>query len=469
MTKRWGIGVIGALMGAVVLGALWLAWRPAPLVGVLEASGRIEGDQAAVGPKIAGKVARISVREGDRLEAGALIAELASDQVQAQLDRAEHGLHTVREQLGEAQARVDSVQRQLEAAEIAVTLAERESRARIGEAEAALGTTRARLGSAQRQAEAAVIAVSLAEQESRARIGEAEAALGAAQAQVRQAEADLDKAAKDHARSRELFARELIAAQQLDQARTAEAVARATVEAARKQVGRSEEILEGARASRVAVELRRKDVETAAEAVEAARKQAVQAEETLRLAQASQVAVELRRKEAQTAAERVREARATVGTLRAQIQSADAEVTLARANLADTRVLAPFAGTVLKKLVESGEVVAAGTPLVTLLDLSKLHAKVYVAERDLGTVKVGDPGRVYTDAFPRRYFDATVVEVAQQAEFTPRDVHMKDERVKQVFAVKLAIRNPEGVLKPGMPVDTRIRWSPGAPWGDGLP
>jgi HlyD family secretion protein len=46
---------------------------------------------------------------------------------------------------------------------------------------------------------------------------------------------------------------------------------------------------------------------------------------------------------------------------------------------------------------------------------------------------------------------------------------MKDERVKQVFAVKLAIRNPEGVLKPGMPVDTRIRWSPGAPWGDGLP
>jgi HlyD family secretion protein len=185
--------------------------------------------------------------------------------------------------------------------------------------------------------------------------------------------------------------------------------------------------------------------------------------------QASRLAVDLRRKEAQTAAERVREARATINTLQAQIQSAEAGVTLARANLADTRVVAPFAGTVLKKLVEAGEVVAAGTPLVTLVDLSKLHAKVYVAEGDLGKVKAGDAGRVYTDAFPRRAFEATVTEIAQQAEFTPRDVHMKDERVKQVFAVKLAIRNPDGALKPGMPVDARIRWSPAAPWGDGLP
>ena len=468
MTKRWPIG-LGALVGALALGGMWLAWRPTPLEGVLETSGRIEGDQAAVGPKVGGKLVRVAVREGDRLEAGALIAELASDQVRAELERAEHGLHTAQEQLVEAQARVDSIQRQAEAAEIAVTLAEQESRARIGEAEAGLGTARARLGSAQRQAEAAEIAVSLADRESRARIGEAEAALGAGQAQVRQAEADLDKAAKDYARYRELFARELIAAQQLDQARAVEEVARASVDAARKQVSRAEEILEGARASRVAVELRRKEVQTAAEGVEAARKQVVQAEETLRLVGASRVTVELRRKEAQAAAERVREGRAKIGTLRAQLQSAEAGVTLARANLADTRVAAPFAGTVLKKLVEAGEVVAAGTPLVTLVDLSKLHAKVYVAERDLGKVRVGDPGRVYTDAFPRRYFDATVGEVAQQAEFTPRDVHMKDERVKQVFAVKLAIRNPEGALKPGMPADARIRWRPEAPWGDGLP
>ena len=63
---------------------------------------------------------------------------------------------------------------------------------------------------------------------------------------------------------------------------------------------------------------------------------------------------------------------------------------------------------------------------------------------------------------------ARLAEVSQQAEFTPRDVHMKDERVKLVFAVKLAIQNPQGILKPGMPVDARLRWDPEVPWGDGL-
>jgi HlyD family secretion protein len=113
-------------------------------------------------------------------------------------------------------------------------------------------------------------------------------------------------------------------------------------------------------------------------------------------------------------------------------------------------------------------VVAAGTPLITLVDLAQLHAKVYMAEQDLGKVKVGNAARVYADAFPTQYFEATVAQVAQQAEFTPRDIHMRDERVKLVFAVKLAIDNPQGVLKPGMPVDARIRWNPQADWSDGM-
>jgi len=89
---------------------------------------------------------------------------------------------------------------------------------------------------------------------------------------LREAEANLERAEKDHARYRELFARELIAAQQLDQAKAA-AVARASTDAARRQVTRAEEVLELARASRVAVALRRKEAETAREHVQAARSQ----------------------------------------------------------------------------------------------------------------------------------------------------------------------------------------------------
>ena len=168
----------------------------------------------------------------------------------------------------------------------------------------------------------------------------------------------------------------------------------------------------------------------------------------------------------EAAAERVGEARAAVEAARAAIQMAMASRAVARANAADTRIVAPFAGTVLKRLVERGEMVAPGTPLVTLVDLGRLHAKVYVAEAELGKVKLGDAARVWTDAVPGRAFAARVVEVAQQAEFTPRDVHTRDERTKLVFAVKLAIDNPDGVLKPGMPVDGQIRWVAEARWPD---
>lgn len=386
-----GLALTAFGLAGLALALWWIAWRPAPGPVALEASGRVEGNQAAVGAKIGGKLVRLLAREGDRVEAGAVIAELAAEQARARLEQAAHVLHTVREELAEAHARVRSAGRQMEAAEIAVTLAERESRARAGEAEAALGV---------------------------------------AQARLREAEAEAERAAKDHARYRQLFDERLIAAQRLDQSKAADAAARAAVEATRKQVA--------------------------------------QAEEALALARASGVATEVRRKEAEAAAERSREAGAAVQTARARVESAEASRRLAEADVTDTRVVAPFAGTVLRKLVEAGEVVAAGTPLVTLVDLSKLHAKVYVAEADIGKVKVGDPARVYTDAFPRRYFEAAVSEVSQQAEFTPRDVHMKDERARQVFAVKLAVRNAGGVLKPGMPVDARIRWSPEAPWGDGL-
>lgn len=140
----------------------------------------------------------------------------------------------------------------------------------------------------------------------------------------------------------------------------------------------------------------------------------------------------------------------------------------AEADVKDTRVLAPFDGTVLQKLVEKGQVVAPGTPLVTFVDLSKLYVKVYIAEKEIGKVQLGNAARVYVDAFPKKYFAAAVSEVAQQAEFTPRDIHMKDERVTLVFAVKLTLDNPQGFLKPGMPADAKIRWEPESPWGDGI-
>lgn len=389
--KHLALCIFGLLIVAGFGVSVYLRSARDPSPAILETGGRIEGDQAAVGAKVGGRILRLPVRQGQTLAAGQLMAQLSSELATAQFQQAEHDLHAAREQLDQARARVAALQQEMEAGEIAVRLAEQESHARIREAEAALGTARARL--------------------------------------VR-AEAYRGRFEKDYLRYRALLADGAIASQAVDQARAAFEASSADETAAGKQV--------------------------------------TQAEESLVLARTTVVALELRRKEVERAKERIKEAQAAVEASRAQIQSAEARQAMAQANVADTSVLAPFNGTVLRNLVEEGEVVAAGTPLITFVDLSKLFVKVYVPERDIGKVKLGNPARVYVDAFPRRFFEGTVSEVSQQAEFTPRDIHMKDERVKLVFAVKLALGNPEGLLKPGMPGDARIRWRPEGPWGDGL-
>ncbi|HSE89314.1 MAG TPA: efflux RND transporter periplasmic adaptor subunit [Candidatus Binatia bacterium] len=384
---------IGLLL-ALVLGAavLWIYWpRTDVLPGILEASGRVEGDQAALGAKVGGRIIRLAIREGQTLKAGDLIAEVSSEQTKAQLQQAEHDLHTGREEADQALASIVVLEREVKAREISVQLAEQESTARIGEAEMALETVRARFP---------------------------------------QAEAERQRTEKDFYRYQELLTKELIASQEVDNARAAFQSAKAAEDVARKQI--------------------------------------TQAEENLKLARTSRIAVELRKKELDQARERLRETTVASRAAKARVQSLEARKVQAEADVKDTRVLAPFEGTVLRKLVEEGQVVAAGTPLVTFVDMLKLYVKVYLPESEIAKVRLGNTARVYVDAFPKKYFEAAVSEVSQQAEFTPRDIHMKDERVKLVFAVKLALKNPQGFLKPGMPADAKIRWKDESLWGDGL-
>jgi HlyD family secretion protein len=289
---------------------------------------------------------------------------------------------------------------------------------------------RARVVSLERELEAGRLAMQQAEENSHAQIGEAQAGLGVARAHLRHAEADLVKSVRDRTRYEQLAVENVISAELLDDARSREEVTESAVEAAREQVSQAEQALNRARTTRTTVALRRK--------------------------------------EAEAIAARLQEAVAAIETARARMQTEEAGVALARANLEDTRVVAPFDGTVLERLVETGEILAPGTPIVTFMDMENLFAKVYVAEREIAKVKLGDPSRLYADGFPDRYFDAVVDRVSQQAEFTPRDIHMPDERTKLVFAIKLAIRDAEGILKPGMPVDARIRWRAGSPWEDGM-
>ena len=148
---------------------------------------------------------------------------------------------------------------------------------------------------------------------------------------------------------------------------------------------------------------------------------------------------------------------AGLSQVRAQWDATQRQVEWLRLQLEKTRILSPASATVLVKGIEPGELATPGQVVAVLVDLSRLELKVYIPERDIGQIRLGSPARVRVDAFPDRHFDATVTKLDQQAQFTPRDIHMPEERVRMVFGVTLAVENEDGVLKPGMPADAWLR------------
>ncbi len=166
----------------------------------------------------------------------------------------------------------------------------------------------------------------------------------------------------------------------------------------------------------------------------------------------------------QAAADQVAVLKARRAEAAAQAQAAGKVLELSRSQLAKTSVAAPITGAVLQRLAEPGEVVAAGQPVAVLADLTRVKLRVFVGERDLGKVRLGAPARIRVDAFPARDFTARVARVDAQAQFTPRDIHMQDERSRTVYGVTLEAPNPQGVLKPGMPADAWILWDARIGW-----
>ncbi len=154
--------------------------------------------------------------------------------------------------------------------------------------------------------------------------------------------------------------------------------------------------------------------------------------------------------------------------LNAQMEAAGATLALAESQRNKLEVAAPLSGTVLIRAVETGEAVAAGQPLALIVDLNRLELKVYVSANHLNRLHLGDEARIRVDGVDRE-FVANVSRIDDFAQFTPRDVHMPDERQRMVYGVTLALDNPDGLLKPGMPADAWIRWDATQQWPASLP
>jgi HlyD family secretion protein len=140
------------------------------------------------------------------------------------------------------------------------------------------------------------------------------------------------------------------------------------------------------------------------------------------------------------------------------VSTAMAAVQEIQARFEDTVIRAPVRATVIEKLVEKGELAAPGTRIATLMDLNDIYVRIFVPETAVGRIRLGDPATVLADAFPSEPFEASVRKIAERAEFTPKDAHVEEERAKLVFAVEVAVKNPDGYLKPGMSVDVTVNW-----------
>ena len=177
------------------------------------------------------------------------------------------------------------------------------------------------------------------------------------------------------------------------------------------------------------------------------------------------------RERVRAAGERVEAARAGVVRLRAgarpqeidaaraRVAAVDAQIATLEEGVRDATVTAPSAGIVTEKLVDAGEIVAPGTPLLVVADLDRAWVNVYVEEPLVPRIKLGQQASIRTDAGGQA-LTGTVTFISPRAEFTPRNVQTAEERSKLVYRVKVTVDNRPGVLKQGMPVDAELMLQP---------
>jgi len=241
-----------------------------------------------------------------------------------------------------------------------------------------------------------------------------------AKAAVDSAQAEYDRAKRDWDRSQPLYKNDDISTAQYDQYRSRWEGAEAALEQAKE---RQSLVLAGPRT----------------EQIEAASAQVERARAAIKLAETNTLEIKRREQE--------------IPLRRAEIERAKANLALIESQLADTIAVSPVDGVVLVKAADVGEVLAAGTTVVTIGDIDHPWLRAYINETDLGRIKLGQKAKVTTDSYSGKEYEGRIGFIAAEAEFTPKQIQTKEERVKLVYRIKIDLANPHHELKSNMPAD----------------
>jgi len=295
---------------------------------------------------------------------------------------------------------------------------EEQERSNVSQAEARALAAQQQIAVLNAQLEESNIGVDQARLDAQGRVSQAEAQVAHAEAQLAQAEADYSQARYDEQRYTTLAKDGDVPERTGKQAETTAEAKAAAVHAARKQV----DVARGA----------------------------------LTMAKANLSNAAMRTSQATAVRKQILQTQSEILAAEAQTEHARAKLREVEADRKDLEVVAPIDGTVATRSAEPGEVVAAGTTLVTLVNLNAVYLRGFIPEGEIGRVRTGQTARVYLDSAPDRALEAIVSRIDPEASFTPENTYFKDDRVKQVVGVKLQLKNGAGYAKPGMPADGEV-------------
>jgi HlyD family secretion protein len=433
--------LVGAAVG-VYFAVNPAAWRQTladldlaePEAGGLMASGFIEAEEITVAPELGGRVIELVAEEGDEVEAGKVLVRLDGVLLEAQIEATRAGLDVAR--AGLAQALAGARPEQVRQAEVALVQAEV---ARDGAYQAWQDMIAMRDNLQELEAQIALAG---------SQVTAAEAALAQATALKDAAEIAQDNywdgidalgEAEDQLAEIPVPYRPPLPNLSLDAHLIPNAYWKAWVGVNTAQAG-----LNGARVALKDLYAMRDNPQELNAQVDAAEAQFRAAEAVVGMAQA------------QLDALRAGATEEEISLVEAQVEQAQAALDALMVVYDKLTIAAPADGLVLERSIHEGELAIPGATLLTLGDLDKVTLTVYVPEDKLGQVYIGQEVEIQVDSFPGRTFLGNVVAIANEAEFTPRNVQTQEERVNMVFAVDVHIPNPDHSLKPGMPADAVI-------------
>ena len=412
MRKR--LTLIVVVLVLVIAGAAYL-WtnRASAQSDPLTASGTIETTNVTMAPEVGGRVLEVLAREGDTVQAGQVIIHLDDSLLKAQIAQAQQSAAAAHASRKVAQANYDLLKAGAQTDQVAA-------------AQQAVKTAQANVMGMQAQLSQLLAGPTAADTTA----AEAAVAQAAQQQKIMQDAYDLD--VKCYAFTRPNGVKDTVC----------------------PGLGTREEQLRGAlhtaNEGMAAAQARLSQLKQGATPDEI-----TQARARVAAAQAQQAQLQAQLEQLQSGArpEQLAAAQAQIEVAQAQADSAAAAIDVLKMQLDKLTLKAPVEGIVLDRAIEPGEVVMPSSALLTIGDLTNLSISVYVPEDRYGEIQLGQTARIKVDSFPGETFTGIVTHIADQAEFTPRNVQTAEGRASTVFAVRVVVTNADGKLKPGMPAD----------------